>query len=85
MSIATATAIDLQRFDEQGFLVVEGLLDPARDLQPVVDEYTALLGTVWYIGGGGVIAVATSYYLSWYLYQKTSEERFSREWAIPIP
>lgn len=43
----------------------------------------AVLGTSWYIGG--VAAVAASYYLSWYLYQKTSEERFSREWSIPIP
>jgi len=33
----------LELFEEQGFVVVEGVLDPEEDLQPVVDEYTALL------------------------------------------
>jgi phytanoyl-CoA hydroxylase len=31
------------RFDEQGFLVVEGLLDPVADLDPVIREYEDVL------------------------------------------
>jgi len=31
------------KFDEYGYVVVRGLLDPAADLQPVRDEYAALL------------------------------------------
>ena len=41
--MAIATRIDLDRFEEQGFLVVENVLDPERDLDPVVAEYEALL------------------------------------------
>ena len=33
----------LDEFDEQGFVVMEGLLDPEKDIQPVVDEYADLL------------------------------------------
>ncbi len=33
----------LDEFDEQGFVVMEGLLDPEEDIQPVVDEYADLL------------------------------------------
>ena len=33
----------LDEFDEQGFVVLEGVLDPAEDIQPVVDEYEDLL------------------------------------------
>src|SRR3954470_379506 len=32
-----------RRFDEEGYVVLEGVLDPRTDLQPVVDEYSALL------------------------------------------
>jgi phytanoyl-CoA hydroxylase len=34
---------EIRLFEEQGYVVVEGLLDPEGDLQPVVDEYSALL------------------------------------------
>ncbi|HEY8742685.1 MAG TPA: hypothetical protein VIU62_06280, partial [Chloroflexota bacterium] len=43
MSIATATRIDVDRFAEEGYLVVDDLLDVARDIDPVVAEYSALL------------------------------------------
>lgn len=33
----------VERYREDGYVVVEGLLDPDEDLQPVVDEYGALL------------------------------------------
>lgn len=33
----------LRRFEEDGYLVVEDALDPARDLQPVWDEYAGVL------------------------------------------
>lgn len=41
--MAIATRIDLDTFNEQGFLVIDGALDPERDLDPVVAEYEALL------------------------------------------
>lgn len=33
----------LEQMDELGFVVIKGLLDPAQDIQPVIDEYTVLL------------------------------------------
>jgi hypothetical protein len=33
----------LDRFTERGYVVLEGLLDPQADLQPLVDDYSALL------------------------------------------
>src|SRR5579859_6136077 len=41
--MAIATRIDLDTFEQQGFLVVDDVLDPERDLDPVVAEYEALL------------------------------------------
>jgi hypothetical protein len=38
-----APRIDLARFEEQGYLAVERVLDLERDLEPVVREYEALL------------------------------------------
>lgn len=35
--------VDLERFEEEGYLVVEDVLDVQRDLDPVVHEYEALL------------------------------------------
>ncbi len=43
-----------QQFDEQGFIVVENLLDPQTDLQPLVEDYEALLDRLadeWYTAG----------------------------------
>ena len=42
------------KFDECGYVVVRGLLDPAVDLQPVIDEYAGVLdrlATEWYERG----------------------------------
>jgi hypothetical protein len=33
----------MQQLDERGYVVVEGVLDPERDLQPVLDEYEEVL------------------------------------------
>ena len=44
----------LDEFDEQGFVVLEGVLDPVEDIQPVVDEYDDLLDRLsreWYQEG----------------------------------
>ena len=44
----------MSQFEEQGYLVVEGLLDQEKDLQPVIDEYSALLDSLaedWYAAG----------------------------------
>ena len=44
----------LDEFEEQGFVVLEGVLDPAEDIQPVVDEYDDLLDRLsreWYQEG----------------------------------
>ena len=45
--------IDLERFEEEGYLVVKGLLEP-EDLEPVKDEYVQLLDRLarrWYADG----------------------------------
>jgi phytanoyl-CoA hydroxylase len=41
--MAIATRVDLDKFNEQGYLVVDDVLDPLLDLDPVVHEYEALL------------------------------------------
>jgi phytanoyl-CoA hydroxylase len=41
--MAIATRIDVDAFNEQGYLVVEDVFDPILDLDPVVAEYAALL------------------------------------------
>lgn len=33
----------LEQFEREGFLVVRGVLDPADDLQPIIDEYEQVL------------------------------------------
>ncbi len=37
------SAAKLNQFEEEGFVIIERLLDPGKDLQPVVDEYGLLL------------------------------------------
>lgn len=37
------TAAQKEQFEEQGYLLVEDLLDPVADLQPVLDEYNDVL------------------------------------------
>ncbi len=38
-----AARMDLKQFEEEGYYVAEGLLDPVEDIQPVIDEYSELL------------------------------------------
>jgi hypothetical protein len=52
--MTSATRVDIDAFDEQGFLVVDDVLDPERDLDPVVSEYEDLLDTLvagWHADG----------------------------------
>jgi ectoine hydroxylase-related dioxygenase (phytanoyl-CoA dioxygenase family) len=43
---ALATESYLEQFEEEGYVVVEDILDPEEDLQPVIAEYTNLLDTL---------------------------------------
>lgn len=43
MSVSTPVSVDVDRFNEEGYLVVEDVLDVQNDLEPVVSEYMALL------------------------------------------
>ncbi|MGI9148014.1 MAG: phytanoyl-CoA dioxygenase family protein [Chloroflexota bacterium] len=52
--MAIATRVDLDTFERQGFLLVDNLLNPERDLDPVVAEYETLLDDLtdrWYAEG----------------------------------
>lgn len=37
------SAAQVAQFEEQGYLVVEGLFDPAADLEPIIEEYKGVL------------------------------------------
>ncbi|MGE3273331.1 MAG: hypothetical protein AB7P40_31650, partial [Chloroflexota bacterium] len=37
------SAAQLEQFDREGYLVVENVLDPAKDIQPLFEEYSAVL------------------------------------------
>ena len=37
------SAAQLEQFDRDGYLVVENVLDPVADIQPLFAEYTAIL------------------------------------------
>lgn len=41
--MAKLTAEQVQQFEEQGYLVVEGLFDPEEDLDPIIEEYKGVL------------------------------------------
>jgi phytanoyl-CoA hydroxylase len=43
VSISTPVRVDVERFKEEGYLVVEDVLDVEREIEPVVAEYMALL------------------------------------------
>ena len=43
-----ATRIDIETFNEQGYLVVENVLDPEHDLDPVVAEFAKHTADIWY-------------------------------------
>lgn len=40
------TAQQLQHFQEEGYLLVEGLFDPVADLDPIIDEYKGVLNNL---------------------------------------
>lgn len=48
------TATIFEQLEEEGYAVVEGLLDPQKDLQPLIDDYSAVLDGLaerWYAEG----------------------------------
>src|SRR6267142_2757371 len=52
--MAIATRVDIDTFEAQGYLVVENVFDPERDLDPVVNEYEAVLDDLtarWHADG----------------------------------
>lgn len=54
MPSITTRKVDIERFNDQGYLVVDNVLDVAQDLDPVVAEYEALLddlATHWHAEG----------------------------------
>lgn len=54
MAVASPVRVDRERFDREGYLVIEDIFDPEIDLDPVVDEYAKLLDDVagaWYAQG----------------------------------
>jgi len=54
MSVLSPIKVDVERFEEEGYLVVDSVFDVERDLQPVVDEYSALIDELaarWYAEG----------------------------------
>lgn len=54
MSVAK---MDIEQFQEEGYFVAEGLLDPEEDIRPVIDEYSELLdGLVKWWHSEGVLS-----------------------------
>ncbi len=54
MAMITPTRVDIERFNDQGYLVVEDVLDIKQDLDPVVAEYEVLLDALineWHRAG----------------------------------
>jgi len=54
MAIATPARVDVERFEDEGYLLIDDIFDPVRDLDPVVHEYTAKLDRVaseWHAAG----------------------------------
>src|SRR5688572_5921888 len=54
MTTIAPARVDLQRFEDEGYLLIEDVFDPVRDLDPVVAEYTEKLDRVaaaWHTAG----------------------------------
>lgn len=54
MTVASAIRVDRERFVREGYVVIEDVLDPVWDLDPVVQEYAARLDELagqWYANG----------------------------------
>src|SRR5690349_11530333 len=45
-AMAGLSAAQREQLDREGYLVVEGVLDPARDIGPLLAEFEAVLGRV---------------------------------------
>jgi len=61
MAVASEIQVDRERFEREGYLVIEEVFDPTRDLDPVVQEYAARLDQMavdWYAAGPGNSAYA---------------------------
>ncbi len=43
LTMAHLTPQQIEHFEEEGYLLVEGLLDPVADLDPIIDEYKGVL------------------------------------------
>ena len=41
--MVSLTSEQIAHFRDEGYVVVEGLLDPERDLAPVIEEYAGVL------------------------------------------
>jgi phytanoyl-CoA hydroxylase len=44
--MASLTDEQVEQFQREGYLLVEGLLDPAKDIDPIIDEYAGVLDTL---------------------------------------
>ena len=44
--MGSLTKEQVAQFEEEGYLVVRGLFDPAQDLHPIIDEYKGVLDTL---------------------------------------
>jgi phytanoyl-CoA hydroxylase len=42
------TSAQIKSFEEEGYLLIKGLFDPAKYLEPVIEEYTAVLDRLAY-------------------------------------
>ena len=50
----TTSSLIQARFERDGFVIIEDVLDPQRDLQPILDDYAGLLDTLarrWHAEG----------------------------------
>lgn len=50
----TTPKVDIERFNAEGYLVVEDVLDPTLDIEPIINEYSELLDSLaakWHAEG----------------------------------
>jgi hypothetical protein len=44
--VATLNSAQLQQFAQEGYLVVDNVVDPERDFKPTIEEYAELLDSL---------------------------------------
>ena len=44
--MGSLTNEQVAQFEEEGYLVVRGLFDPAEDLDPIIEEYKGVLDSL---------------------------------------